>query len=119
MIDEVKHGRKFRDIRLVIFLKIPFFVVSSLVLDRITDLDTKMADMSCQIYQAKARHTREQVAAKMRCLHPEDILTIFFQDDPIGHCPKFMVYVDHEKSYVVLLIRGTWGFKVSTVQYIC
>ena len=30
-----------------------------------------------------------------------------------------MVYVDHEHAYVVLLIRGTWSFKVrSSISYV-
>jgi hypothetical protein len=76
-----------------------------------------MARMSCKIYHLKAHHTREEIAAKMRISHPEDILHTFFREDPVAHCPKFMVYVDHVLFYVVLVVRGTWDFKVRRCHF--
>lgn len=87
-------------------------------LDRITGLDIKMAALSSLIYRAKGWDSPGDVAHKIG-LRPEDVVAVAFEDDPVTHCPRFMIYVDHEMFNVVLLIRGTWGFKDLVADIVC
>ena len=51
-------------------------------------------------------------AARSLGVSYEDILVEHFTDDyDGGHCPKFLLFLDHETSSLVLAIRGTFSLK--------
>ena len=49
--------------------------------------------------------------AKILDISSDDILMTWFNDDDTLHCPKFVVFLDHNSSSVVLNIRGTFSVR--------
>ena len=45
-------------------------------------------------------------------IREDDILkTMSCDDDADQHCPRHLIYVDHEQRTIVMVIQGTWGIR--------
>jgi len=50
----------------------------------------------------------------------DSILMVHFTDEEDGgHCPKFILFLDHEIKTIVLAIRGTFSFKDAIMDVVC
>ena len=53
----------------------------------------------------------KDVAEVMNVKESDIVKTWFYDDDNDLHCPKFLVFIDHETKSIVLGIRGTWSLR--------
>lgn len=50
----------------------------------------------------------------------QDVLLTWFRDENEGpHCPKFILFLDHDTKALVLVIRGTFSFKDIILDIVC
>eukprot|EP00090_Calanus_glacialis_P013019 TRINITY_DN21635_c0_g1_i1.p1 TRINITY_DN21635_c0_g1~~TRINITY_DN21635_c0_g1_i1.p1 ORF type:complete len:358 (-),score=89.33 TRINITY_DN21635_c0_g1_i1:91-1164(-) len=50
----------------------------------------------------------------------DSILMVWFNDDEDeGHCPKFLLFLDHEVNSLVLAVRGTFSIKDAILDAVC
>ena len=66
--------------------------------------------VAIQMYHLVEQNNQE-IAADLQ-IEEDDLLKAWVLDhDPNEHCPKFLVYLDHEQKSVVISIRGTWSLR--------
>ena len=62
----------------------------------------------------------QDAALKMGLDDKDEILFTWFQDqDGDDHCPKFMIFTDHDSKSIILAIRGTYSLADVIVDIIC
>ena len=71
----------------------------------------RFGHIAVRMYPLSWSRSRESVATKLG-VSPDCIIKIHFSDDEdLGHCPKFLLYIDHDTRNLVLAIRGTFSVK--------
>ena len=84
---------------------------TALTAQQLTDI-RRFGEIAVQMYPVSWSFT-SNLAAKSLGVSSEDLLLEHFTDDAAdgGHCPKFLLFVDHQTSSLVLAIRGTFSLK--------
>ena len=78
---------------------------------QLTDL-SRFGKIAVKMYQDVSWSFSTNSAARSLGVSSEDLLIEHFTDDGDGgHCPKFLLFLDHQTSSLVLAIRGTFSVK--------
>ena len=80
--------------------------------------DRRFGRHATNIYLASLTFTKSQVADCME-IEPEDILDSWLKDDVAELCPNFVLFLDHQNSEVVLVIRGTLSVNDVITDVLC
>ena len=71
------------------------------------------------VYPASWGLTRAAIARQMNITEDAIQFVHFTDHDHEAHCPKFLMFLDHEMKSVVLAIRGTFSVKDVILDIVC
>ena len=71
------------------------------------------------MYPASWKGDLDSIGERMG-ISADSILMVWFNDDEDeGHCPKFLLFLDHEVNSLVLAVRGTFSIKDAILDAVC
>ena len=80
--------------------------------------DRVFARYATNIYSASLARTEMEAAAAMG-ICKEEILLSGLSRPGRGHCPKFLLFLDHDHCSLVLCLRGTFSFNDLLMDVVC
>jgi len=79
----------------------------------------RFGQYAINMYPVSWKGDLESIGERMG-IDPESILMVWFNDqEEEGHCPKFLLFLDHEVKSLVLAIRGTFCIKDAVLDAVC
>ena len=80
--------------------------------------DRVFARYATNIYSASLARTEMEAAAAMG-ICKEEVLLSGLARPGRGHCPKFLLFLDHDHCSLVLCLRGTFSFNDLLMDVVC
>jgi len=79
----------------------------------------RFGQYAINMYPTSWKGDLDSIAERMG-ISADSILKVWFNDDEDeGHCPKFLLFLDHEVKSLVLAIRGTFSIKDAILDAVC
>ena len=79
----------------------------------------RLGHYAVRMYPVSWYRSNEAIADDLG-ISADSILMVHFSDEEEGgHCPKFLLFLDHEIKSIVLAIRGTFSFKDAIMDVVC
>ena len=79
----------------------------------------RLGHYAVRMYPVSWYRSNEAIAEDLG-ISADSILMVHFSDEEEGgHCPKFLLFLDHEIKSIVLAIRGTFSFKDAIMDVVC
>ena len=79
----------------------------------------RFGQYAINMYPASWKGDLESIGERMG-IEADSILMVWFSDqEEDGHCPKFLLFLDHEAKSLVLAIRGTFCIKDAVLDAVC
>ena len=72
-----------------------------------------------RMYPVSWYRSNEAIAEDLGILADSILMIHFTDEEDGGHCPKFILFLDHEIKTIVLAIRGTFSFKDAIMDVVC
>jgi len=81
-------------------------------------MSKKFGQYALKMYAASLKSSDTAIFEKMN-IDKDDVLVSWFNDDDNGHCPKFILFFDHDSKSLVLSVRGTQSLKDALMDLTC
>ena len=79
----------------------------------------RFGQYAINMYPASWKGDLDSIGGRMG-IESDSILMVWFTDqEEDGHCPKFLLFLDHEAKSLVLAIRGTFCIKDAVLDAVC
>jgi len=79
----------------------------------------RFGQYAINMYPTSWKGDLDSIAERMGISSDAIIMVWFNDDEEEGHCPKFLLFIDHEVKSIVLAIRGTFCIKDAILDIVC